>query len=273
MKSQKSQKSQSEKLVGGNTRPQLRARRWCGTWNNYTEEDLSQITQDFKMRKYIFTIGRETGKNGTPHLQIYFENNNQLSFNSLKKRYPKVHWEKARGNSKQNYEYCKKEGTYISTQEEYREILKKELLKEYEEIKWKPWQQEILNIINTKPDNRKINWYWETTGNVGKSFLSKYIAMKYNTIIAEGKKNDVFNQVNTMIENKKEPKIIILDIPRYSKEFTNYGLLECLKNGMLYSGKYEGGLCFFHSPHVFIFANFLPSFDKMSEDRWNVKAI
>lgn len=258
----------------GNTKPSLiRARRWCGTWNNYTDEDYTQITQDFTKLEYKFTIGKEISKSNTPHLQIYFESKNALTFNSLKKRYPKVHWEKARGNSKQNFEYCSKDGNYESNQESFKIRLNNILLTEYEEVEWKPWQLKIIELVKTKPNDRDINWIWETNGNVGKSFLCKYLVLKFNCIIADGKKNDVFNQVNMMLDKGIEPNIIILDIPRYSKEFTNYGLLEQLKNGMIYSGKYEGGVCLFHSPHVLVFSNDEPNIKMMSIDRWKIHAI
>lgn len=100
--------------------------------------------------------------------------------------------------------------------------------------------------------------------------------MKYDAIISNGKKDNVFNQINNWIQNHEEdedPKIIIMDIPRYSNEYINYGMLEEIKNGMIYSGKYEGGICLFDYPHIFVFSNYPPDTDKMSEDRWNIMEI
>ena len=50
-------------------------------------------------------------------------------------------------------------------------------------------------------------------------------------------------------------------------------MLEQIKNGMIYSGKYEGGQCLFESPHIVIFANSKPEIENMSIDRWNIKEI
>ena len=47
-----------------------RARNWCITFNNYTPEDYTRACQT-KCRYIV--VGRETGDNGTPHLQIYVE--------------------------------------------------------------------------------------------------------------------------------------------------------------------------------------------------------
>lgn len=89
-------------------------------------------------------------------------------------------------------------------------------------------------------------------------------------ILCDGKKNDIFNQVNMLIQAEKIPDIIICDIPRTSLGFVNYGVLEKLKDGMLYSGKYEGGLCIFPPPLIICFANELPEIGSLSVDRWNV---
>ena len=50
-----------------------------------------------------------------------------------------------------------------------------------------------------------------------------------------GKKNDVFNQILTWRQSrKKNPKLIILDIPRTNLDFVNYDAIEQIKNGTIY---------------------------------------
>lgn len=259
---------------GGNTSTpslDIRARRWCLTINNYNENNITQIHKYFD----YYIIGKEIGNEGTPHLQIYVEKKNAVSFNKIKKLFPTAHIEKAKGNRKQNLEYCKKQGDYITNLEElsFKEKLKIQILKSYENTKWKPWQQKIIDILDDKPDDRKIYWFWEPIGNIGKSYLAKYIACKYDVIICDGKKNDIFNQVNMTLEKEKIPNIILLDIPRSSNGFVNYGSIEQLKDGMIYSGKYEGGLCIFPKPHVICFSNQLPNTTEMSQDRWDINNI
>lgn len=262
----------------GNTKPirDTRAKSYAFTWNNFLEEDIENIVNYFVSLNSKYVIGREIGENETPHLQGYFCAKNQVRFSTLKNKFPKVHWEKAKGNLKQNYNYCTKDGNFITnieTEENFREKLKNECLIEYKNVVWKHWQQEIIDTCNEVADNRTINWYWEPDGNSGKSFLAKYLCITKNVVIAEGKKNDVFNQINTCIMQGRKPEIIILDIPRYNLEYINYGLIEQVKNGCVYSGKYEGGMCIFKSPHIFIFANEEPDIDKMSLDRWNIVRI
>lgn len=273
---------------GGNTSTPLprniRARKWCMTWNNYTIEDFNKLEEEFIKRNYVYIIGKEIGTENTPHLQIYFSSKNPIAFNTLKKRYPHCHIEKAKGNEKSNLKYCSKEGNYSTNQkiliskEDYQkkmdEII---LLEEYNNdvVKFRDWQLEIMNILNNPVDKRKIYWYWEDKGNVGKTWLGKYIDLKYDVIIADGKSENIFNQVKIFIDEQKylNSRIVILDIPRSSYRYTNYGAIEKLKDGWLYSGKYEGGKCRIPKPHIIIFANKEPDYEEMSLDRWIVKKI
>ena len=53
----------------------------------------------------------------------------------------------------------------------------------------------------------------------------------------------------------------------------NYGVLEKLKDGLLYSGKYEGGVCVLDNLHVICFANEAPLAGVVSSDRWDIKRL
>lgn len=270
--SQKSQEVSS--AVEGNTKLQ-RARRWCFTLNNYTNEDLSQLSKYFEQTTDFYIIGKEIGESGTPHLQGYFERKQQVRFDTLKKIMPKCHLEKAKGNRLSNVEYCSKTNDYIAKEANNREnrILKNR----YSNIVWKPWQQKILSFLELGPatNSRDIYWYWEPTGNVGKTFLCKYLCIKYDAIIASGKKDDIFNQVKNWLDaNKdKDPFLILIDIPRSSQGSISYGAIEACKNGLMYSGKYEGGKCVFDWPHIIIFSNDEPDYHKMSADKFKVELI
>lgn len=256
----------------GNTKLSLKSRKWCLTLNNYNVSDIDTMTQWFKDNKFTYIIGKEVGEKGTPHLQIYIERKNAIRFNTLKKAFPKCHIEKARGTADDNYKYCSKEGNFNSNIK-CKMSRHSKLMMKYDNVVWKDWQQKVIDICDSKPDDRTINWFWESTGNVGKSFLAKYLVLKYNAIIADGKKDNIFNQINCNLEANKDINVVLLDVPRYNMEYINYGCLEQIKNGMLYSGKYEGGVCLFDNPHLIVFANELPDTDKMSKDRWNVVCI
>ncbi len=263
----------------GNTKPSQRRNRgrsWALTINNFDEKNVQPYIDTLTQRGSMYILGREVGKEGTPHLQCYVRFKNAISFNTIKEIFPTAHIEKAKGNLKQNIEYCSKEGDFETNVDliPFQEKINKLIIEnEYKDIVWKPWQKEILEKIQKIPDKRKVHWYWENIGNTGKSFLVKYLAMTEKIILADGKSRDIFNQVKVMMDQKMIPKIIILDIPRTNLEYINYSALELLKNGTVYSGKYEGGLLIFPIPHVFVFANREPNVNKLSEDRWDIQDV
>lgn len=84
-----------------------RLRNFCFTLNNYTEEEIEKI-QNAEIFKYII-FGRETGEEGTPHLQGYAELEKQTSFAVLKGVFPRLHIERRRGAAHQAADYCRKE--------------------------------------------------------------------------------------------------------------------------------------------------------------------
>ena len=51
----------------------------------------------------------------------------------------------------------------------------------------------------------------------------------------------------------------------------NYEVIESVKNGVVFSTKYESQMKVFKTPHVIIMANFAPDESKMSSDRWDIR--
>lgn len=255
----------------GNTNS--RFRKLCFTLNNYKNDDYSKLLQFCEKCQFKYIIGKEVGESGTPHLQGYIEFGKQLSFKQIKEINNEMHFERPLGSRTDNIKYCSKDGDYVTN---FKEPLHKRLLKKYNNINWKDWQQNIINIVESEPDDRTIHWYWEPTGKVGKSFLAKYLILKYDAIICSGKQDNVFNQVKTWMDknkNEESPKVIVCDIPRTCLNYLNYGTLEKLKDGALYSGKYEGGICILDNVHVICLANVPPDTHTMSADRWDIHRI
>lgn len=274
----------------GNTNlppPSQKARKWCFTLNNYTEEIFTQLHSTFEAKGWAYIIGKETGASGTPHLQGYLESKNAVFFSTVKKLMPTAHIEKAKGNLDQNYRYCSKDGNFVSNIEPNktmckpvkdpvadfrRRLMQMVLEQEYGDVQWKDWQQEVIDIVEGRVDGRAVHWYWDEEGNIGKSYIAKFLSLRSSTVICDGKKDNIFNQVSAMLDNMVIPKVVLLDIPR-SIDHINYGAIEQLKNGCIYSGKYEGGKCIFPKPHVICFANIGPDLSNMSTDRWVVKKL
>lgn len=268
--------------VEGNTKTSTRrARGYRFTLNNYTDEEVKRLTMYGHSKTLKFVFGKEIAPTtGTPHLQGYIYHKNPVRFDHLKKLFPRCNWnDKCDGTATDQYLYCTKELTDVvhegfEEKKTLKHAIKEKLISRYENTQWKPWQDKILNSLNEEPDSRTITWVFDPIGNSGKSYLTKYLALTREIIIADGKKDNIFNQVNRKLnEEEKEFDLVILDIPRSSAGYINYGVLEQLKNGLIYSGKYEGGLCLFDHVHVVVFANFEPDYSQFSEDRWNVISI
>ena len=246
-------------------------RRVCFTLNNYTVDELQRIHEYRNTDKFKICYGLEIGEQGTPHIQGYCEFKSPKKFATVKNLLgERCHLEKAKGTRKQNLEYCKKDGEFYSN---FPVTVKEKCLLEYNNVTWYEWQQAIIDLHGTAPDTRTIHWYVDEQGNHGKTFLARYMVLKHQVLLCGSKKQDVFYQVAKRLEdeeNEKPFQMVILDLPRHDETFVNYGVLESLKNGIIVSGKYEGGTYVFPSPHVIVFSNTAPDMSKFSMDRWNI---
>lgn len=97
------------------TVPYEKGRGFVFTINNFTQEDKDRVENLINSPRVQYGIAEtehcEEGQ-GTPHIQgyVFFQNTTtrQHVSNLLEKR---AHIEKAKGNPRQNYNYCSKEGT------------------------------------------------------------------------------------------------------------------------------------------------------------------
>lgn len=88
-----------------------RSKRWCFTINNPTEEELDKLS-GYECEFVIYGLEHVGDTLATPHAQGYIEFKNQKRFGTLKKDFPRAHWEKAKGSSEQNIAYCSKEDKF-----------------------------------------------------------------------------------------------------------------------------------------------------------------
>lgn len=247
-----------------------RSRAWCFTINNFLEEDLAQV----RALDGECVCGIERGKNDTPHLQGVVRFESARTFQSIKKLLPRAHVEKCASWVKSK-QYCAKDGNLVRnlSDTQTHRVCKDPL----ENITLRPFQQEIVDLLHSPDlgnDTRTIRWYWEPTGNVGKTSLAKHLCIKWpkNILYLSGKAADIKFAVSGFVK-KNTLKMAIFDLTRTSEQFVSYEALEAIKNGIFFSGKYEADMCIFDSPEVIVFANFPPEVSKLSADRWLVKKI
>lgn len=210
--------------------------RWCFTLNNYTQGELDMFSSivPIKCKKYI--IGKEVGETGTPHLQGYVEFKSKVRPISVFDC-ERIHWEKAKGNIAANSNYCSKESNIFLVKGMPRPL--KALACE---DNLRGWQNVLISIVETEPDDRSIYWFFSKAGCTGKTTFARYLHRKYDAILLSGKAADMKNGI---IEFKKSnghtPELVVIDLPRgFDKEYLSYNGLEEIKNMFFYSGKYEG---------------------------------
>lgn len=163
------------------------ARCWEFTLNNYTEDEYKCLCNLSEAVKRI-AIAKETGENGTPHLQgrIHFGTNKRLS--ALKKINGRAHWERTRAIKDWTYYFkedadvfhvdnSKGQGTRTDLQEVYKLARKghlKTIAEEHTEtfLKYHAALTRISSLRNADPTPRrfkpKIYWLYGSTG-VGKT--------------------------------------------------------------------------------------------------------
>lgn len=265
----KNSSNSSEGSCKGNTKQEPAKVSWCFTLNNYTTEEVNDILSwssksSINYCKYII-FGKEIcPTTGTPHLQGYLKWGKKKRFTELKKINPRISWKAAKGNKDANNLYCDKDRDYYIDGRKIRQpkVLKKEELR--------GWQRKIVDICETEPDDRTINWIWDD-GNFGKTACAKYIYTHFKCVFVNGKSADIKCAIARYYEaNHYYPDIVLWLAPRNAEGYINYGTLEEIKDGLIFSGKYESGCFLMPCPHIFVFCNFEPDLSQLTEDRWNV---
>jgi len=244
-------------------------RNWFFTLNNYNPEDISMWTNKNLCPAEKFIMPEEIGsKTGTRHLQGYFELKNPRGLSGIKKELgPRYHLEVCR-NREASIKYCQKLETRNGQQwsKGYRKpprVLEK----------LRPWQAEVVKIVESAPDDRSIYWFWDAKGGSGKTALARYLCVNFDAMYVGGKASDIKYAVAQWLTTHDDIRAVIYDVSRTQESYLSYQSIEEIKNGIFFSGKYESDQVIYNPPHVIIFANFEPNLDALSLDRWKVRCL
>lgn len=247
-----SSNSSSEKF--GNTKQISPSKHWFFTLNGYTDEDIKTFKDSSIdiVPKYVFQ--EEIGENGNHHLQGY------VCFRTKKRpmsvfNNKRIHWEKCK-NIQASIDYCSKKDTRKEGCEPFLRGIT--IRQKYEiNINLYKWEKKIVKILKEKPDDRSLYWIWEEKGCAGKTTFQKWIYLNYERVVVlSGKASDMKNGIiEYEKKNKCLPLIVLINIPRTSRDYISYAGIEDIKDMFFYSGKYEGGMVCGNNPHLLIFAN------------------
>lgn len=130
----------------------------------------------------------------------------------------------------------------------------------------RPWQQYVKDLVASDPDSRSVNWFVDPVGGQGKTLMAKYLVQHYDAFYCTGGKHqDILHAYNNQ-------RVIIFDFTRDKADLVAYSVIEMLKNGIFFSGKYNSTTKTRPTDaHVIVFSNFEPDTSKLSQDRWRIK--
>lgn len=226
--------------------------------NEPTPEDFWNLLSEH-CKKFEFQL--EQGKTGNYHYQGWFSLKQKEYFNTIKNMFPKMHIEPQKDYFASKNYCTKKDETYREGPWNEKSIFIKTIEPSYQ------WQQDLFIDLLNEPDDRKIIWYIDKKGGKGKTQFAKYMHVNEGAcILNNGGSKDIAYMINS-------PKIVIMDLCRDVEFRFNYNILEQIKNGMVFSAKYESSYKVFNSPHVVVFSNWEPDMSKLSKDRWDIREL
>lgn len=128
----------------------------------------------------------------------------------------------------------------------------------------RPWQQLILDFLETEPNDRTIFWVTDSQGGNGKSRLTNFLVRNHKAQALSGRLQDM-----TYAYSMEPSRIVCFDITRAAADCSKhlYTMGESLKNGWLFVQKYQSRRVFFQPPHVIYFSNSTWDHSLFSKDR------
>lgn len=137
----------------------------------------------------------------------------------------------------------------------------------FPESELRDWQSELESKLEEDPDDRTIMFYVDNEGGKGKTWFMRYWFTKHpeeTQMLSIGKRDDLAYAID---ETKS---VFIFDIPRGGMEYFQYAVVEKLKDGVIFSSKYESRTKVLEGKvHVVVFSNEEPDYNKLSADRFH----
>lgn len=228
----------------------------------YDVDSIKKLLNNRKVKEWIFQF--EEGETGYLHYQGWCKVT-KLRLPEVRKIIPHAFWLPSSGAAAETYAMKSETRLAGPFSFPYR-YSGEDLINQL-----RPWQSGVLRIISEPPDSRKIYWYYDTKGNVGKTALAKYLCFHHKARLIGGKTADALFAATDGYRERYP--IFIVDIPRAQGNKVPYAALEALKNGLGFSSKYESKQYMGPPAHVFVFANMPPDRNMLSEDRWVVDCL
>ena len=130
------------------------------------------------------------------------------------------------------------------------------------------WQRMVIDMISEYPvDERKILWIFDALGGSGKSALTKYLAVQHRAYVT-GEAARYIDIAEGYQPFEIHGRLSIFHYSRANSANVCYSAMESLKDGMMFSSKYQSAAKEFPPTHVIVMSNSPPVVEgNLSYDR------
>jgi len=129
------------------------------------------------------------------------------------------------------------------------------------------WQRELADELDGNADDRTIKFVVDLDGGKGKSWFVRWYMTKNPGIVQKfsiSKRDDIANGIEI------QTKVFFLDVPRGQMEYLNYGIMEMIKDRLVWSPKYHSATkVLLNKVHVVVFSNEHPDYNRLTQDRYD----
>lgn len=251
---------------------EFKCRTWFLSLNNPSTEDETHLISGFKdlgCTKYQFQL--ERGEEcGTLHWQGHVQFKNSIKRSTLL-TLEEGTWQKATHPKRafKNTGYGCKAETRVKGPFEFN--CQKRLESVYTTLL--PWQNIVKQELLKPWCRRTINWIYDPDGQGGKTEFGRHMAYYHEAaFLSSGSRSDYTCAINSILE-ARDLKIVIINYSRTKEDFVSYDAIEQIKDGAMFSTKFDSKGTIFDPPHILINANFEPDVSAVTKDRWNIRKL
>ncbi|AJF23062.1 rep protein [Human smacovirus 1] len=201
-----------------------------------------------------WAYGNEVGEGGYEHYQIRIVLKEPTDEYEMRKMW--AAFGHVSPTHVRNFDYVLKDGDFVCSWIKYPESMVNPT--------FRAWQQCLLEL---EQSDREIDVIIDLKGNTGKSWITKYLALKNKaTNVPSGLEA---KDIMRMCLKRPTTGWYIFDMPRASSKQakSTWSAIESIKNGYLWDDRYTWEEKWIEPPKVTVFTNEYPKYDLVSEDR------
>lgn len=221
----------------------------------WVKKGLKAFIEHNDVHKWI--VAKETGKGGYEHYQVRLTTG--AGFERLKEAFPQAHIEQA----SEVFDYERKEGRYWTSEDT--SAIRRNRFGRLDRN-----QERILSHVR-KSNDRSITVVFDPEGNLGKSFLCRWLYEQGKGYYVPPTIDTVKGIIQFIASGYRNEGIIVIDIPRswkWSEQL--YTAIESIKDGLIFDTRYSAKTRDIYGVNVLVLTNNKPKLDKLSKDRWDI---